>query len=196
MSFTWCLEQAGAATLQPANGGVNRSLGRKHCRVRRYAGKLDLYVPFRTDAPVPISYSADMSNNQHALVWIDHQQAKIFQFDATQVNSSAVRSTHPHEHIHHKANSGDSGHVGVDKAFLKRVGEAVSEAAGILITGPAGAKKELAAYLGKEQPAVAAKIVGVEPLDHPSDGELLAFARKFFAPDDRMQASLRGEGPQ
>ena len=137
-----------------------------------------------------------MSNLQHAIVWIDHQQAKIFQFDAAQVTSSMVRSTHPHEHIHHKANSGDSGHVAVDKAFLKRVSQAVAEAAGILITGPAGTKKELAAYLRKDQPVVAAKIVGVEPLDHPSDGELLAFARKFFAPDDRMQASLRGAEPQ
>jgi len=76
-----------------------------------------------------------MSNLQHAIVWIDHQQAKIFQFDAAQMTSSMIRSTHPHEHIHHKANSGDSGHVAVDKAFLKRVGQTVAEAAGILITG-------------------------------------------------------------
>lgn len=137
-----------------------------------------------------------MSNNHHAIVWIDHQQAKIFQFDADDVDSSTVHSSHPHEHIHHKANSGDSGHVAVDKAFLKRVGEAVSHAGTILITGPAGTKKELAAYLRNDQPGVAAKIVGIEPLDHPSDGELLAFARRFFAPDDRMQARLRGEMPQ
>jgi hypothetical protein len=65
-----------------------------------------------------------------------------------------------------------------------------------LITGPASAKKELAAYLERDQPGVAAKIVGIEALDHPSDGELLAFARKFFAPDDRLQARLRGEMQQ
>jgi stalled ribosome rescue protein Dom34 len=137
-----------------------------------------------------------MNNHQHAIVWIDHQQAKIFQFDAADVNSATVRSSHPHEHIHHNANSGDSGHVAVDTAFLKHVGEAVAQAETILITGPAGTKKELAAYLGRDHPAVAAKIVGVEPLDHPSDGELLAFARRFFAPDDRMQARLRGSEPQ
>jgi hypothetical protein len=137
-----------------------------------------------------------MSFNQHTIIWIDHQQAKIFQFDATDVNSATVRSSHPHEHIHHKANSVDSGHVAVDKAFLERVGKAVSQATSILITGPAGTKKELAAYLGKEQPAVAAKVVGVEPLDHPSDGELLAFARKYFAPDDHLRARLRDPDPQ
>lgn len=86
--------------------------------------------------------------------------------------------------------------MAVDKAFLKQVGQAVADAAGILITGPAGTKKELVAYLEKDQPAVAGKIVGVEPLDHPSDAELVAFARKFFAPIERLQARLRGSEPQ
>jgi stalled ribosome rescue protein Dom34 len=137
-----------------------------------------------------------MSNHNHAIVWIDHQQAKIFQFDTTDVNSATIRSSHPHEHIHHKANSGDSGHVPVEKAFLRRVGEALSQAGSILITGPASAKNELAAYLKHDQPGVAAQIVGLEAMDHPSDGELLAFARKYFAPDDRMRARLRGETQQ
>jgi stalled ribosome rescue protein Dom34 len=137
-----------------------------------------------------------MSNHNHTIVWIDHEQARIFRFDATDVNSATIRSSHPHEHIHHKANSGDSGHVGVDKAFLRRVGEALSQAESILITGPASAKKELAAYLKRDQPSVASKIVGIEALDHPSDGELLAFARKFFAPDDWIRARLRGETQQ
>jgi hypothetical protein len=44
-----------------------------------------------------------------------------------------------------------------------------------------------------DQPGVAPKIVGIEAMDHPSDGELLAFARKYFAPDGRMRARLRGE---
>jgi stalled ribosome rescue protein Dom34 len=137
-----------------------------------------------------------MSNHNHAIVWIDHQQAKIFQFDTTDVNSATIRSSHPHEHIHHKANSGDSGHVPVEKAFLRRVGEALSQAGSILITGPASAKNELAAYLKHDQPGVAAQIVGLEAMDHPSDGELLAFARKYFAPDDRLRARLRGETQQ
>jgi stalled ribosome rescue protein Dom34 len=134
-----------------------------------------------------------MMNDKHAIIWIDHQQARIFQFDTTAVDSTVVRSSHEHEHIHHKANSGGSGHVAVDKGFLKQVSEAVAKAAGILITGPANTKKELAAYLREDQPGTAAKIVGIEPLDHPSDGELLAFARKFFAPGDRLKDRLRGE---
>jgi stalled ribosome rescue protein Dom34 len=132
-----------------------------------------------------------MSDHYHAIVWIDHQQAKIFKFDATQIDSTVVRSSHPHQHIHHKANSGDSGHAPVDAAFLKQVAENFSNAGTILITGPANAKSELTTYLAEHQPAVAARIAGVEPLDHPSDAELLALARRFFKASDRMRSQLR-----
>ena len=66
-----------------------------------------------------------MTPHYHALVWIDHREAKVFQFDATDVDHSTVQSTHPHQHLHHKANSGDSGHAPLDKEFLKHVAQAV-----------------------------------------------------------------------
>jgi stalled ribosome rescue protein Dom34 len=129
-----------------------------------------------------------MSTHYHALVWIDHREAKVFQFNATEADSTTVRSDHPHQHIHHKANSGDSGHAPIDKEFFKHVAAAISSAGAILITGPANAKTELVAYIKKEQPQLAEKVSGVETLDHPSDGALLALARKFFKGDDRMHA--------
>src|SRR4029077_11598562 len=54
-----------------------------------------------------------MSNHYHAVVWIDHREAKVFQFNATQVDRGTVRSTHPDQHIHHKANAAGSGHAPV-----------------------------------------------------------------------------------
>jgi stalled ribosome rescue protein Dom34 len=132
-----------------------------------------------------------MNGHYHAIVWIDHQQAKIFQFDATDVDSTVVRSSHPHQHIHHKANSGDSGHAPVETDFLKRVAEHLTNAGTILITGPANSKRDLATYLEERQPAIAARIAGVEPLDHPTDGELLNLARTFFKAADRMRSQLR-----
>ena len=32
------------------------------------------------------------------------------------------------------------------------------------------------------------KVIGVETVDHPSDGQLVAFARKYFVAKDRMLA--------
>jgi stalled ribosome rescue protein Dom34 len=131
-----------------------------------------------------------MDSPHHTLVWIDHREAKLFHFDATDVDRTVVRSSHPDQHIHHKANSPDSGHVGVDKEFLKRVTHAIATTDALLITGPANAKVELASFIRNTQPALGALIRGVEPLDHPSDNELLELGRHFFKPADHLQDLL------
>jgi stalled ribosome rescue protein Dom34 len=129
-----------------------------------------------------------MSTHYHALVWIDHREAKVFQFDATDVDYAKVRSTHPHQHLHHKANAGDSGHVPLDKEFLKHVAQALATAGAILITGPASAKTELATYIKETQPDLAKRISGIEALDHPTDGALVDLGRRYFKADDRMHS--------
>jgi stalled ribosome rescue protein Dom34 len=129
-----------------------------------------------------------MSDHYHAIVWIDHQEARVFQFNATQVDSTTVRSSHPHQHIHHKANAVDSGHVPTDQEFLERVAQALMHAGAILITGPANTKKELKAHIDRVHPDLGKRLSGIEPLDHPSDGQLVALARKFFRADDRMHS--------
>jgi hypothetical protein len=54
-----------------------------------------------------------------------------------------------------------------------------------LITGPASAKDELASYIRERHPNLAKLISAVEPADHPTDGQLIALARRFFRADDR-----------
>jgi stalled ribosome rescue protein Dom34 len=129
-----------------------------------------------------------MSQHYHALVWIDHHEAKVFQFDTIDVEHTTIHSSHPHQHLHHKANSGDSGHAPVDKGFLERVAECIAHAGAVLITGPASAKTELAAHIERSSPELAKRISGIEPMDHPTDGELVAFARSYFKADDRMRS--------
>ncbi len=99
-----------------------------------------------------------------------------------------MHSTHSHENLHHKANSIDSGHAPVDKIFLEAVAHALPAAGPILIAGPGTAKKELQTHLLHRHREVAARVSDVQPLDHPTDGELLAFGRRFFDADDRMHA--------
>jgi stalled ribosome rescue protein Dom34 len=127
-----------------------------------------------------------MAAHFHALVWIDHREAKIFRFDAENSENLTVRNAHSHQHLHHKANAGDSGHVPVDNEYLRRVAAELAKSGAILIVGPGSAKTELRTYLQHHVPQVAAKISAVESLDHPTDGQLLAHARKFFVADDRM----------
>lgn len=131
-----------------------------------------------------------MKDYYHALIWIDHHLAKVFGIDTDTSETVIIHSSHPHQHLHHKANSIDSGHAPVDKDFLERVSAAVSHAGAILIGGPSSAKIELRKYLEHRHPQVAAKVSAVETLDHPSDGELIAHARHFFKADDRMRTQI------
>jgi len=132
-----------------------------------------------------------MHNHTHALVWLDHRLAKILCFNADSNVTALVHSTHPQEHLHHKANSVDSGHVAVDKPFLEAVVHALPKSGPIVIVGPGSAKQELHTHLEDRHRDVMARVSGVKPLDHPTDGELLAFGRHFFEADDRMHAQPR-----
>ena len=131
-----------------------------------------------------------MAEHYHALVWIDHHQAKIFHFDASGADRELVHSTNPHQHLHHKANSQDSGHAALDKPFLRQVAEALAPAGAILITGPGSAKTELSNYIQLTHPDLARRVSGVETVDHPTDNQLVALARTFFKADDRMHSQI------
>jgi stalled ribosome rescue protein Dom34 len=131
-----------------------------------------------------------MSDHYHAIVWIDHREAKIFHFSAAEVDRVVVHSHSAGQHLHHKANSVGSGHLGVDKDFLHRVVASLTHSGAILITGPANAKTELKNFIAEHRPDLVKRISGVEALDHPSDGALVALARKYFKADDRMHSQV------
>jgi hypothetical protein len=122
----------------------------------------------------------------HAVVWIDHHEARVFHFSPTDVDKLVLRPEHPTRHIHHKANSIGAGHAAEDQAFLQAATEAMADAGAVLITGPANEKHELVKHIQTHDPRLAKIIVGVETVDHPTDGELVAHARTYFKAEDRM----------
>lgn len=133
-----------------------------------------------------------MANHYHALVWLDHRVAKVFHFNEEHSDRETVNSNHPHQNLHHKANAGGSGHAPVDKDYLERVTQTLSKSGAILVVGPGSAKTELHTHIKNVHPQIAAKISAVEAIDHPSDGALLAHARRFFRADDRMRSQIHG----
>ncbi|HML27669.1 MAG TPA: translational machinery protein [Hyphomicrobium sp.] len=124
-----------------------------------------------------------MSGHFHAVVWIDHHEARVFHFNASESDVVVVRPRDPVRKIHRKTHTIGSGHASEDQEFLQNVTDAVADAGAILVTGPANEKTVLMEYIGKHSPALKAKIRGVEALDHPTDGEVIALARKFFWED-------------
>jgi stalled ribosome rescue protein Dom34 len=126
------------------------------------------------------------SHHYHAVIWIDHREARVFHFNPIDVDQLVLHPDHPTRQIHHKANSIGSGHATVDKAYLQSVVDSISDAGTVLITGPANAKTELASYIRQNNPRLASIIAGIETVDHPSDAALVAHARKYFKGKDRM----------
>ena len=127
------------------------------------------------------------SHHYHAVIWIDHREARVFHFSPTDVERLVVRPEHPTKHIHHKANSIGSGHAGADHEYLQAVVASVADAGAVLITGPGNAKTELIKHIHQHDPKMMKAIAGVETVDHPSDGALVAYARKYFKAADLMQ---------
>lgn len=132
-----------------------------------------------------------MSGHYHAIVWIDHHEARVFHFNVSEVDRLVLHPHNPTRHIHHKANSIGSGHVAADQDFLQRVVEAIADAGAVLVTGPANAKTELVKHIERHVPILSGKIVGVETVDHPTDGELVAHARTYFKVDHQMPPRVR-----
>jgi hypothetical protein len=74
-----------------------------------------------------------------------------------------------------------------DHGYYGLVETALAGAQEILIVGPASAKEELEKHMKQHAKALAAGIVGVERADHPSDGQILKLARKYFTAVDKVR---------
>jgi stalled ribosome rescue protein Dom34 len=125
-------------------------------------------------------------SHYHALVWIDHAQAHVMHISPDDVEKSVVQPANGHVHVHSRRGTLGDGRQAEDQDYYHAVTEALKGAQEILVVGPAQAKLQLIKHIHAHDPAMVDKIVGVETIDHPSDGQLLAYARKYFVAKDRM----------
>lgn len=115
----------------------------------------------------------------HAVVWADHQTAQILQFDEEHVVAQKVRA-----HTHHTAQHGSE--VRTQHEFFGSLCDALDGIAEVLVTGSHTSTADFKHYADKHRPQTAARIVGYEVVDHPSENQLVALARKYFLKHDRM----------
>lgn len=126
-----------------------------------------------------------MAHHFHAVVWIDHQETRIFEFGADDIDRHRIRAADRPGNIHHKSGTVGSGHAASDKSYLSAIADALKPNHEILIVGHGMAKTELAHYIRDHVPALAPRIMGVESIDQPTEGEVIALARTFFKRIDR-----------
>lgn len=125
----------------------------------------------------------------HAVVWLDHSEAHVMHISPDDIEKSVVLPSRPHVKLHSRKGTLGAGKQPVDKAYYHAIVEALSGAREILVVGPAQAKLQLIKHIHSHDPASADKVVGVETVDHPTDAQLVAYARKYFTHKDRMLAN-------
>jgi stalled ribosome rescue protein Dom34 len=124
-------------------------------------------------------------HSNHVVIWIDHREAHVLYFDASK--NELIKSESTHTHLHHKANTIGSGNAPEDHHFLHKVTASVAHVSEILVVGPGSAKGELIKHAAIHDPAVSKNIIGVETVDHPTDGQVLAYAKNYFIREDRLK---------
>lgn len=110
----------------------------------------------------------------HAVVRTDHQAAEVTQFDADQTVTKKLKA-HSHDTPQHHSG------VRTEHEFFGAVCDALDGIPSVLVTGAHKALDDFRHYVDKHRPQLAKQVAGYEVVDHPSENQLVAQARKFFA---------------
>lgn len=127
-------------------------------------------------------------SHYHAVVWLDHSEAHVMHISPDDVEKSVVHPANPHKKLHSKSGTVGSGKSAEDHHYYHSIVEALKGAQEILVVGPAQAKLQLIKHIQSHDRDMSDKVVGVETVDHPTDAQLVAYARKYFVAKDRMLA--------
>jgi stalled ribosome rescue protein Dom34 len=130
---------------------------------------------------------SDIMRATHACVWIDHREARIFGISREASQETIVHDHDAPRHIHHKADTIGSGNAKNGYAFFEEVASALGSFKGILIAGPGVARTEFSGYLAEHHPALGKRVLAIEPMDHPTEKQIVAAAHDFFFVDRRIR---------
>lgn len=112
-------------------------------------------------------------------VWIDQHEARVIGFPCDFPEGRL--EFEPERRVVRRAQPAEFGAGPLEYDFLESVKLALSDAGSILIAGPGSAKVELVAHIRQHDQAMGRRIAGVEPLDRPGNGKLVALARRLFS---------------
>ena len=122
----------------------------------------------------------------HAVVWMDFKESHVFRFDVEDVQRRRIKARNPYRKVHHKAGAIGGGHAHDDRAFFDETAAALDGVTEWLLVGPGVAKHDFLRHIGEHVHDLKARLAAVETMDHPTDGELVDQARRYFKAFDRM----------
>lgn len=116
------------------------------------------------------------------VVWMDTEHAKLFHIGGEKIAPTIVSR---HEVRHHSAHEPEMKQH--HEKLYKELTEHLKDAGEILLLGPGVAKNQFQHFLKERAHAhLADKVVGVENADHPSDSQILDYAKRFFKKYDAL----------
>jgi stalled ribosome rescue protein Dom34 len=123
--------------------------------------------------------SIEMEQNMSAyVVWMDSTNAKIFHIAGDQVTAAKAFR---HDRDHHTHNKMDAKQKDNPRFFTEVADHLKAANESVLLVGPGKSKNHFVSYLeDHHKRGLAQRIVGTEAMDHPTDGQIIAFARKYF----------------
>ncbi len=119
----------------------------------------------------------------YMVLWIDSKHAKLFSFTKQGVEKSEMEMTKHEQHVA----EADKNH-GECREFYDRVAKALQNPEELLVVGPGNAKKHFKTELDSHHKNLAQKVVAVENMDHPTDGQIVDHAKRFFRKHDIFNA--------
>lgn len=119
--------------------------------------------------------------NVHAAVWLDHQEAKIFEVNPA--GFEVTKLSAPVKFFTRKA--AEQGRHALSDHFFRSIAEGLHDASEILVLGPGSAKLDFVRFVHQHDHDLSRRILGIETLDHPTDGQLAAFVRQTFRVKER-----------
>lgn len=112
------------------------------------------------------------------VVWMDSEHAKVFRVKGGDILIVKVLR---HDRDHHTANKNDSKQKDSPRFFQDVADHLKSTNDRVLLVGPGVSKNHFVTYLDRHhQKALAQRIVGTETMDHPTDAQVVAYARQYF----------------
>ena len=120
--------------------------------------------------------------HRHTVVWLDHYNAIVMHVHPEGAESVLISSDREPEdrQLHRKSGAPGDGHRRDDVDFYATIAHRLRDSEVILVTGPGLAKSSFVDFLRRRHAEVERRIVAVETLDHPTEGELKNYAQKYF----------------
>ena len=123
--------------------------------------------------PMPLS---------HAVVRIGQGCAQVVQLDAQLVQVSRVQAQ-PHDA------QPEGGGSAAEQAFFGEVCDELTGIVQVMVAGSQAALDDFRRYLARHRSTIALQVVGWEVLEHPTEDQLVAFAREYFDLRGRTQGT-------